>query len=85
MLGENFLEQVGGITPERWADLDRNGGRHHLGIVGGFRPESAAAHLSRASAEASPPKQPWKAGQPVVSDDPAWLTFREAAALAGAP
>jgi hypothetical protein len=41
MLGENFLEQVGGIIPERWADLDRNGGRHHLGIVGGFRPESA--------------------------------------------
>ena len=42
MLGENFLEQVGAIIPERWAASARNGGRHHLGMVGGFSPESAA-------------------------------------------
>jgi hypothetical protein len=45
MLGEDFLEQVGGIIPERWADSDRNGGRHHLGIVGGFSPESAGCSM----------------------------------------
>jgi hypothetical protein len=41
MLGEDFLEQVGDIIPERWADSDRNGGRLQPGMMGGFSPESA--------------------------------------------
>jgi hypothetical protein len=34
MLGEDFLERVGDIIPERWATSDRNGGRLQPGMVG---------------------------------------------------
>jgi hypothetical protein len=33
----------GGFIPESWAELKRNGGRHHPGMPGGIIPERWAA------------------------------------------
>jgi hypothetical protein len=34
--GRNHLGMAGDIISERWAELSRNGGRHHSGIMGRF-------------------------------------------------
>src|SRR5262249_20511596 len=45
--GRNHPGMVGDIISVRWAELSRNGGRHHSGIVGGFARNQHAYGKSR--------------------------------------